>query len=55
MTVLEANGVRIHRNPRVAPRAEPYGSARELILNRAGFLAPEQEISRWPGHAETRR
>ena len=53
MTVPEANGIRIHRNPRVAPRAEPYGSARERILNLAGFLAAEQEISRWPGHAET--
>ncbi len=53
MTVPEANGIRIHRNPRVAPRAEPYGSARELILNQAGFVAAEQEISRWPGHAET--
>jgi diaminopropionate ammonia-lyase len=53
MTVPEANGIRIYRNPRVAPRAEPYGSARGLILNQAGFLAAEQEISRWPGHAET--
>jgi len=53
MTVPEADGIRIYRNPRVAPGAEPYGSARELILNQAGFLAAEQEISRWPGHAET--
>ena len=53
MTVPEANGIRIYRNPRVAPRAEPYGSARARILNRAGFLAAEREISRWPGHAET--
>jgi diaminopropionate ammonia-lyase len=53
MTVPEANGIRIYRNPRVAPRAESYGSARELILNQAGFLAAEQEISRWPGYAET--
>ena len=53
MTVLEANGIRIHRNPRMAPRAEPYGNARERILNQAGFLAAEQEITRWPGYAET--
>ena len=53
MTMQEADGIRIHRNPRLAPRAEPYGSARERILNQAGFLAAEQEISRWPGHAET--
>ena len=53
MTVPEADGIRIHRNPRVAPSAESYGSARDLILNQAGFLAAEQEISRWPGHAET--
>jgi len=53
MPVLEADGIRMHRNPRVAPRAEPYGSTRELILNQAGFLAAEHEISRWPGHAET--
>jgi diaminopropionate ammonia-lyase len=52
-TVAEANDIRIYRNPRVAPRAEPYGRARELILNQAGFVAAEQEISRWPGHAET--
>jgi len=53
MTVAEADGIRIYRNPRVAPRAEPYGSARERILNRAGFRAAEHEISRWPGHVET--
>ena len=53
MTMQEADGIRIHRNPRLAPRAEPYGSARERILNQAGFLAADEEISRWPGHAET--
>ena len=53
MNVPEGNGIRGYRNPRVAPRAELYGSARERILNQAGFIAAEREISRWPGHAET--
>jgi len=53
MTVQKANGIRIYRNPRAAPRAELYGRPRELILNQPGFLAAEQEIRRWPGHAET--
>ena len=48
-----ANGIRIHRNPRAAPRAEPYGSVRARILNQAGFVAAEEEISRWPGYAAT--
>jgi len=52
-TALQADGIRIQRNPRVAPRAEPYGGARALILNQAGFVGAEREISRWPGHAET--
>ena len=53
MNMAAANGIRIHRNPRAAPRAEPYGSARARILNQAGFVAAEEEISRWPGYAAT--
>ena len=53
MNMPAANGIRIHRNPRAAPRAEPYGSARARILNQAGFVAAEEEISRWPGYAAT--
>ena len=53
MTVLEADGVRIYRNARVAARATPYGPARESILNDAGFVAAEEEIRRWPGHGVT--
>jgi len=48
-----ANGIRIHRNPRAAPTTEPYGSVRARILNQAGFVAAEEEISRWPGYAAT--
>ena len=53
MNMAAANGIRIHRNPRAAPRAEPYGSVRARILNQAGFVAAEEEISRWPGYAAT--
>ena len=53
MTMPAADGIRIYRNPRAAPRAEPYGSARARILNQAGFVAAEEEISRWPGYAAT--
>ena len=53
MTATGADGIRIHRNPRVAPPAAPYGSARERILNEAGFRAADEEIRRWPGYAET--
>ncbi len=53
MRLQEANGIRIFRNPRAAPRAEPYGSARARILNQAGFDAAEEEIRRWPDHAQT--
>ena len=53
MTVQQADGIRIYRNPRVTPRAESYGIARGRILDQAGFLAAEREISRWPGHGET--
>ncbi len=45
MTVLEADGVRIYRNARVAARATPYGPARESILNDAGFVAAERRDS----------
>src|SRR5262245_49101949 len=45
--------LRIFRNPRVAPRTEPYGDVRSRILNEAGFAAAEGEMSRWPGYAET--
>ena len=53
MTVLEADGVRIYRNARVAARATPYGPVRESILNDAGFVTAEEEIRRWPGHGVT--
>jgi diaminopropionate ammonia-lyase len=53
MTAPAADGIRVHRNPRAAPRAESYGSARARILNQAGFVAAEEEISRWPGYAAT--
>lgn len=53
MTVVEADGVRMFRNPRVAARATPYGGARERILNDAGFSAAEHEIRGWPDYAET--
>jgi len=53
MSIQEADGIRVHRNPRAAPSAEAYGSARAAILNRAGFDAAEEEIGSWPGHAET--
>ncbi len=53
MKMPAPNGIRIHRNPRVAPPTEPYGSARARILNQAGFVAAEEEISRWPGYAAT--
>jgi diaminopropionate ammonia-lyase len=53
MTVQETARLRVHPNPRAAPRAEPYGSERSRILNEAGFAAAEREISRWPGYAET--
>ena len=53
MSIQEADGIRVYRNPRAAPSAEPYGSARAAILNRAGFAAAEEEIARWPGYAET--
>ncbi len=47
------DGIRVHRNPRAAPAAEPYGTARSGILNPAGFAAADEEIRRWPGYAET--
>jgi len=53
MTMHEADGIRCFLNPRAASRAQPYGRARELILNDAGFVAAEREISRWPGYVET--
>jgi len=53
MSIQEADGIRVHCNPRAAPSAEAYGSARAAILNRAGFGAAEREIGSWPGHAET--
>jgi diaminopropionate ammonia-lyase len=53
MNMAAATGIRIHRNPRAAPRAEPYGSVRARILSQAGFAAAEEEISRWPGYAVT--
>ena len=53
MSIQEADGIRVYRNPRAAPSTEAYGSARAAILNRAGFGAAEQEIASWPGHAET--
>ena len=52
MPVLEADGVRTFRNPRVSARATPYEGARERILNRAGFDTAEQEISHWPDYEE---
>jgi diaminopropionate ammonia-lyase len=51
--VEEPDRLRLYRNPRVAPRAEPYGHARGNILNEAGFAAAEREIRSWPGYAET--
>ena len=53
MNMPAANGIRLHRNPRAAPRAEPYGSVRARILSQEGFVAAEEEISRWPGYAVT--
>ncbi len=53
MNMPAASGIRLHRNPRAAPRAEPYGSARARILNLAGFVAAEEEVRRWPGYAAT--
>lgn len=50
---MEANGLRVYRNPRAAPRAKPYGRARAQVLDQAGFDTAEQEICGWPGHAET--
>lgn len=50
---VEANGLRVYRNPRAAPRAEAYGRARAQVLDQAGFDAAEREIGGWPGHAET--
>ena len=51
--IPDADGIRVHRNPRVAPREAPYGSARGRILDHAGFVAAEEEILSWPNHAET--
>ncbi len=49
----EASDIRVHRNPRAAPRGEPYGSVRSRILEAEGFFAAEQEIRHWPGYAAT--
>jgi diaminopropionate ammonia-lyase len=46
--------LRVYRNPRAAPTAEAYGSARAKILNEAGFVAAGREIRGWPGYVETR-
>jgi diaminopropionate ammonia-lyase len=46
--------LRVYRNPRAAPTAEAYGSARAKILNEAGFVAAGREIHGWPGYVETR-
>ncbi len=53
MPMPAADGIRVHRNPRVAPATEPYGTARSRILSHAGFAAADAEIRRWPGYAET--
>jgi diaminopropionate ammonia-lyase len=53
MNVQETARLRVHANPRAAPRAEPYGSERGRILSEAGFGAAEREIRGWPGYAET--
>jgi diaminopropionate ammonia-lyase len=53
MRMALVDGIRVHRNPRVASSEEPYGSVRSRILNREGFAAAEEEIRSWPGYAET--
>lgn len=41
------------RNPRAAPRDEPYGPARSAVLNAAGFAEALGDVSCWPGYAPT--
>lgn len=41
------------RNPRAAPRDEPYGPARAQVLSAEGFAAAVREVSGWPGYAPT--
>jgi diaminopropionate ammonia-lyase len=38
-------------NAAAAPPAEPYGTQRAAVMNRAGFDAALAEISSWPGYA----
>ncbi len=40
-------------NPRAAPAAEAYGSARSAVLSAGGFAAAAAEIVTWPGYAPT--
>lgn len=46
-------GARACRNPNAAGKNQAYGLARSAVLNEAGFISAQGQISQWPGYAPT--